>query len=62
MAASKTRRRAISLNEAGSELLNQAIENSKVTCDPDAVDDMYDQLVTTYTAMQASMEWSWRSS
>lgn len=37
-------------NEAGSELLNQAIENSKVTCDPDAVDDMYDQLVTTYTA------------
>ena len=37
-------------NEAGSELLNQAIENSKVTCDPDAVDDMYDQLVITYTA------------
>ena len=37
-------------NEAGSELLNHAIENSKVTCDPDAVDDMYDQLVTTYTA------------
>lgn len=41
---------SIFFNEAGSELLNQAIENSTVTCDPDAVDDMYNQLVTTYTA------------
>ena len=37
-------------NTAGSELLNQAIENSKITCDPDAVDDMYEQLANTYTA------------
>lgn len=41
---------SIFFNEAGSELLNQAIGNSTVTCDPDAVDDMYNQLVTTYTA------------
>lgn len=37
-------------NAAGSELLAQAIENSNITCDPDAVDDMYNQLETTYTA------------
>jgi len=37
-------------NTAGSELLNQAIENSTLTCDPDAVDNMYSQLISTYTA------------
>lgn len=37
-------------NMAGSELLDQVIENSKVTCDPDAVDQMYDQMITTYNA------------
>ena len=37
-------------NMAGSELLEQVIANSKVVCDPDAVDQMYDQMITTYTA------------
>lgn len=37
-------------NEAGSELLAQAIDNSTITCDPDAVEDMYSQLTATYTA------------
>lgn len=37
-------------NTAGSELLDQVVANSQVTCDPDAVDRMYDQMITTYTA------------
>lgn len=37
-------------NSAGSELLAQVIENSDITCDPDAVDDMYNQLESTYSA------------
>lgn len=37
-------------NEAGSELLRQAIENSQVECDPDAVEEMYNQLQSTYTS------------
>ena len=37
-------------NQAGSELLSQAIENSVITCDPDAVENMFDQLKATYTA------------
>lgn len=45
-------------NKAGSELLLQAIENSQVECDPDAVEDMYNQLKSTYTgyAGQYGME------
>lgn len=36
-------------NEAGLELLNQVIENSEITCDTAEIDEMYDQLQTTYT-------------
>jgi len=45
-------------NRAGSELLLQAIENSQVECDPDAVEDMFSQLKSTYTgyAGQYGME------
>lgn len=37
-------------NAAGNELLNQVIDNSEITCDPDAVDAMYEQLSSTYSA------------
>ena len=37
-------------NAAGSELLNEVINNSEVTADPDAVDDMFNQLKTTYSS------------
>lgn len=40
-------------NSAGSELLTQVIENSSITCDPDAVDDMYSQLESTYSTYAA---------
>ena len=37
-------------NAAGSELLNEVINNSEVTADPDAVDDMFNQLKSTYSS------------
>ena len=37
-------------NAAGNELLTQVINNSEITTDPDAVEQMYQQLLTTYTA------------
>lgn len=37
-------------NAAGNELLGQAVANSQITCDPDAVDQMYNDLHTTYEA------------
>lgn len=37
-------------NAAGSELLAQVIDNSEIVCDPDAVDDMNNQLIQTYTS------------
>lgn len=40
-------------NEAGSELLAQAIANSEITVDPDASEDMYNQLMNTYTGYAA---------
>ena len=40
-------------NEAGSELLAQAIANSEITVDPDASEDMYNQLINTYTGYAA---------
>lgn len=45
-------------NNAGGELLSQVIENSEITCDPDAVDQMYEDLQATYTsyASQYGME------
>lgn len=36
-------------NEAGLELLNQVIDNSEITCDQTSIDEMYEQLETTYT-------------
>lgn len=39
---------------AGSELMNQLIENSEITVDPDAVEDTHNQMVETYKA-QAEM-------
>lgn len=44
--------------ETGNQALMQVIENSEITCDPDAVDEMYEQLQTTYTsyASQYGME------
>ena len=41
-------------NEAGSELLNEVISNSEVTADPDAVDDMFNQLKSTYSSYASS--------
>ena len=41
-------------NAAGSELLNQVIANSEITTDPDAVDDMFNQLKSTYTGYASS--------
>ena len=41
-------------NAAGSELLNEVINNSKVTADPDAVDDMFNQLKNTYSSYASS--------
>ena len=41
-------------NAAGSELLNEVINNSEVTSDPDAVDDMFNQLKTTYSSYASS--------
>ena len=41
-------------NAAGSELLNEVINNSEVTADPDAVDDMFNQLKTTYSSYASS--------
>lgn len=38
------------LNAAGNELLTQVINDSQITADPDAVDQMHQQLLTTYTA------------
>ena len=35
---------------AGNELLTQVINDSQITADPDAVDQMHQQLLTTYTA------------
>lgn len=42
----------------GNQALSQIIENSEITCDPDAVDEMYEQLQQTYTvyASQYGME------
>ena len=37
-------------NAAGNELLTQVINDSQITADPDAVDQMHQQLITTYTA------------
>lgn len=37
-------------NAAGLELLNQIIEDSDIVCDPDAVDQMHEQMKTSYTA------------
>lgn len=37
-------------NAAGTELLSQVIENSDITVDPDAVDQMYGQLTATYAS------------
>lgn len=37
-------------NDAGTELLEQAVANSEITCDPDAVDEMLSQLRETYTS------------
>ena len=37
-------------NAAGNELLTQVIDDSQITADPDAVDQMHQQLLTTYTA------------
>ena len=37
-------------NAAGNELLTQVINDSQITADPDAVDQMHQQLLTTYTA------------
>ena len=36
-------------NAAGNELLTQVINDSQITADPDAVDQMHQQLLTTYT-------------
>lgn len=36
-------------NEAGLELLNQIIENSEIICDTADVEEMFEQLKTTYT-------------
>lgn len=41
-------------NAAGSELLNEVINNSEVTADPDAVDDMFNQLKSTYSSYASS--------
>lgn len=41
-------------NAAGSELLNEVIANSEITTDPDAVDDMFNQLKNTYTSYASS--------
>lgn len=41
-------------NAAGSELLNEVISNSEVTADPDAVDDMFNQLKSTYSSYASS--------
>ena len=41
-------------NAAGSELLNEVINNSEVTVDPDAVDDMFNQLKNTYSSYASS--------
>ena len=41
-------------NAAGSELLNEVINNSEVTADPDAVDDMFNQLKNTYSSYASS--------
>ncbi|MFR8015467.1 MAG: hypothetical protein ACLU48_02325 [Clostridiaceae bacterium] len=41
-------------NAAGSELLNEVINNSEVTADPDAVDDMFNQLKTTHSSYASS--------
>lgn len=40
-------------NEAGGELLSQAIANAEIVCDPDAVEDMYEQLKNTYSSRAA---------
>ena len=37
-------------NAAGNELLTQVINDSQITADPDAVDQMHQQLLTTYPA------------
>jgi len=37
-------------NSAGSALLDQVIADSEITCDPDAVENMRSELVSTYTA------------
>lgn len=37
-------------NAAGNELLTQVINDSQITADPDAVEQMHQQLLTTYTA------------
>lgn len=44
--------------ETGNQALSQVIENSEITCDPDAIDQMYQQLQDTYTtyASQYGME------
>lgn len=39
--------------EAGNEALLQIIDNSEITCDPDAVEQMYEQLQSTYTSYAA---------
>lgn len=36
--------------EAGNQALQQIIENSEITCDPDAVEAMYQDLTNTYTS------------
>ena len=41
-------------NAAGSELLNEVINNSEVTADPDVVDDMFNQLKNTYSSYASS--------
>ncbi len=40
-------------NNAGSEVLNQVVAGSEITCDPDAVETMHDQLKSTYSSYAA---------
>ena len=35
---------------AGGEILNQLVENSEITCDPDAVDEMHNEMSSMYQA------------
>ena len=40
-------------SEAGGELLTQIVDNSEITCDPDAIDQMFEQLQMMYTVYAA---------